>query len=221
MSAVLNGTHERRRFGRVKLELPLAARFGESRVRILEMSILGFLIAHEGRFQPGDTRHLGLEWDGSKIELICRIARSTLYRLAKAMGERSLYHSGLQIMESVGNSYQRLRELMAQRIIRALEEQKANARGIPPLAAYMYQPEKGELFRRCELIDGVWRKTETIHPDQPREGFTISAEVDPYHVEMLCETWQTTTTEGRRLTQMLAALSVDRAEGIPTRRYVP
>ncbi len=218
---MLSSTRERRRFGRIQLELPLAARFGESRVRVLELSLFGFLIAHEGRFQPGDTRHLGLEWNGAKIELVCRIARSTLYRLAKAMGERSLYHSGLHIVEAVGNSHLRLRELIGDRIIRALEEQKANARGIPPLAAYMYQPEKGELYRRCELIDGVWRKTETMHPDQPRNGFTVSAEVDPYHVEMLCQTWENTTAEGRRLTQMLAALSVDQAEGVPTRRYVP
>ena len=218
---MLNGKQERRRFGRVRLETPLAARFGESRVRVMEMSVTGFLVAHEGRFTPGEVRHLGLEWEGSQVELVCRIARSTLWRLAKAIGERSLYHSGLQIIESVGNSYQRLRELMAARIIRALEEQKANARGIPPLAAYMYQPEKGELYRRCELIDGVWRRTETIHPDQPRNGFTVSAEVDPYHVDMLCQTWENTTAEGRRLTQLLAQLSVDKAEGIPTRRYVP
>jgi hypothetical protein len=30
-----------------------------------------------------------------------------------------------------------------------------------------------------------------------------------------------TTAEGRRLTQMLAALSISRNEGIPTRRYIP
>jgi hypothetical protein len=30
-----------------------------------------------------------------------------------------------------------------------------------------------------------------------------------------------TTPEGRRLTQMLAELSINKAEGIPTRRYVP
>jgi hypothetical protein len=85
----------------------------------------------------------------------------------------------------------------------------------------MYQPEKGELLRRCEFIDGEWRKSETIRPQQPPNGFTISADVDPDHVAMLCDTWENTTAEGRRLTQLLAELSISRAEGIPTRRYVP
>jgi hypothetical protein len=213
--------HERRRFGRIRLDLPLRARFGDSRVRVIELSISGFLIAHEGRVAPGDTRSLHMEWEGYRLDLGCSVVRSTLYRLAKSASESSIYHSGLRIVETSREGFEHLREMIAERVIRALEEQKANARGIPPLAAYMYQPEKGDLYRRCELIDGVWRKSETTHPDQPRNGFTVSAEVSPEHIQILCETWTRTTAEGRRLTQMLAELSISKAEGIPTRRYVP
>jgi hypothetical protein len=212
---------ERRRYGRVRLEAPLAARFGDARVRVLELSVVGALIAHEGRLAVGEVRTLTIEWQGAKIELICRVARSALWRLAKSIGEKSVYHSGLSVAESVGDAYEHLRKLIAERIIRALEEQKSNARGIPPLNAYMYQPGKGDIFRRCELVDGTWRKTETIRPDQPHNGFTIAADVDPYQVDLLCRTWETTTTEGRRLTQLLAELSINKAEGVPTRRYVP
>ncbi|HEX8171983.1 MAG TPA: PilZ domain-containing protein [Thermoanaerobaculia bacterium] len=212
---------ERRRYGRVKLDTPLVARFGELRVRVHELSVTGFLISHEGRIPPGETHSFVLEADGDSIPLTCSVARSTLWRLAKAMGERSIYHSGLRIVEARREAFDRLRAVIADRIIRALDEQKANARGIPPLAAYMYQPGKGELYRRCEFVDGVWRKSETIRPAQPPNGFTISADVDPYHVEMLCKTWETTTPEGRRLTQLLAELSISRAEGVPTRRYEP
>lgn len=212
---------DRRRYGRIKLDHPLAAQFGETRAKVIELSIIGFRIAHEGRLSVGERRPLRLEWQGSTIELSCSLVRSALWRLAKQMGEQSIYHSGLRIIETSRESFDKLRELVAERIIRALEEQKANARGIPPLAAYMYQPEKGDLFRRCELVDGVWRKSETIRNAQPPNGFTVSVEVDPSHVEMLCRTWELTTDEGRRLTQMLAELSVSKAEGVPTRRYVP
>lgn len=212
---------ERRRYGRIKLDEPLAARFGETRAKVIEVSIVGFRIAHEGRLTVGERRPLVLDWQGTPIELGCSLVRSTLWRLARALGEQSIYHSGLRIVETSRESFDRLRELIAERILRALEEQKANARGIPPLAAYMYQPEKGDLFRRCELVDGAWRKTETIRTAQPANGFTVSAEVEPHHVELLCETWERTTDEGRRLTRMLAELSVSKGEGIPTRRYVP
>jgi hypothetical protein len=212
---------ERRRYGRIKLDEPLPARFGDTRTKAIEVSMVGFRVAHEGRLPVGEQRPLLIEWQGASLELGCSLVRSTLWRLAKGMGEQSIYHSGLRIVESSRESFDRLRELIAERILRALEEQKANARGIPPLAAYMYQPEKGDLFRRCEFIDGVWRKTETIRTSQPPNGFTVAAEVEPYLVEMLCNTWEHTTEEGRRLTRMLAELSVSKAEGIPTRRYVP
>jgi hypothetical protein len=218
---VLDRPLERRKFGRIRLDSPLHGKLQDSRVRILEMSVTGFRIAHEARFAPNPPLDLTIEWDGRQIRLVCTIVRTTLWRLAKSLGERSIYHSGLRVIESIDESFDTLRELMHERILRALEEQKANARGIPPLAAYMYQPEKGELYRRCELVNGVWRKTETIRPNQPTNGFTISAEVDPIHVNMLCETWEHTTAEGRRLTQMLAELSISKGEGVPTRRYVP
>ena len=214
-------TSERRRYGRVQLDAPLHALFGETRVHVIEMSVVGFRIAHEGRLAGGESRHLVLEWKGAVIELLCSVVRSTLFRLGKTLDERSIYHTGLSIVRFENDGFDQLRNLLGDRILRALDEMKANARGIPPLSAYMYQPEKGELYRRCEWINGIWRKTETIRAKQPPNGFTVSAEVDPEHVDMLCETWERTSEEGRRLTQLLAELSVSRAEGIPTRRYVP
>ncbi len=212
---------ERRRYGRIRLDEPLRARYGEMPVRVLELSVVGFLLAHEGRLAPATTHRLVVDWDGSPIELQCTAVRSTLYRLARNLGEKSIYRTGLRIVRYAGDDFDRLRLLIGERILRALDEMKANAYGIPPLAAYMYQPEKGELYRRCELVGGLWRKTETIRAQQPPQGFTISAEVDPQHVSMLCDAYERTTPEGRRLTQMLAELSISRGEGVPTRRYVP
>ncbi len=142
-ACVSNSTIERRRYGRVRLETPLPAEFADTRARVLEISVVGVLIAHEGKIAAGTTHDLIIDWEGTKLEFVCRVIRSTLWRLAKSSGERSIYHSGLRITRSNGESSLHLRELLAQRILRALEEQKANARGIPPLAAYMYQPGKG------------------------------------------------------------------------------
>ena len=205
----------------MKLDEPISARFGGSRVHVYELSVTGFMVAHEARYTPGEVDHLVVDWQGTRLELVCRLVRTTMWRLAKSLGEKSIYRSGLQIIDSIGDSYARLREMIADRVIRAIEEQIANARGIPPLMPYMYQPGKGDLYRRCELIDGEWRKTETDHAEQPEAGFTVSAEVEPAHVDLLCETWEITTDEGKRLTQILAALSLSKREGIPTRRYEP
>ena len=214
---------ERRRYGRIRLDLPISGRLNDLRVKVIEMSVVGFLVAHENRISPapGETRTLTLEWQGVALDLDCEIVRSTLWRLARSGTDRSIYHSGLRVTGVSGDAFNLLREMIADRILAALEQQRANARGIPPLSNYMYQPEKGDLFRRCEMVGGKWRRSETVHSDQPENGFTVSAEVHPDHVEILCRTWEHTTAEGRRLTKLLAELSISKAEGIPTRRYVP
>lgn len=212
---------ERRRYGRIGLDAPLPGRFGEMPVRILEVSLTGFRIAHESLVSSGHAYPLWADWDGKRMGLDCSVVRTHLWRLAKAIGEHSIYHSGLRITHSIGDSYDVLRELITDRVMRALEEQRANAHGIPPFTAYMYQPGKSDLYRRCEYIDGTWRKRETIRPEQPQHGFTVSIDVTPEHVALLCETWERSTAEGRRLTRLLAELSVSKKEGIPVRRYIP
>jgi hypothetical protein len=213
---------ERREYGRIRLEQPLKGLFGTDEVRVLEVSVAGFRVAHQTPLEPETTRSLVLEWDGVRMEMDCRIIRTKLVRLAKLPGERSLYQSALQIVEYSGNARTELRNFIAERVIRALDEQKANARGVPPLAAYMHhQTKTGQLYRRCELIEGSWRKSETTLAAQPANGFTISAQVAPEYVEMLCQTWESSTEEGRRLARQLAELSIQTTEGIPTRRYDP
>ena len=134
---------ERRRYGRIRLDEPLVARLGETPVRVLELSVVGFLVAHEARLVPGTTQHLKVDWQNDEIEMECNVVRSTLYRLAKNLGDKSVYHAGLRIVRFARDDFDRLRHLIAERVVRALDEMKANARGIPPLAAYMYQPFKG------------------------------------------------------------------------------
>jgi hypothetical protein len=212
---------ERRAYGRIELEPPLRGFLDEIRVQVIEASVSGFRIAHDARFVPAATRKIRVEWDDKTLEFGCVVARSTLAELAPTAAEKSIYHSGIRLLEPVGDSETVLRDLIAQRVIHALKEQKENARGIPPLGNYTYQVGKGDRFRRCELVDGKWTKTVTTNRLQPISGFTVSAEVDPHHVDMLCKTYEQSAAEGRRLTQILAELSISKSEGVPTRRYVP
>ena len=111
--------------------------------------------------------------------------------------------------------------MIAALVARALDEQKANARGVPAAAAQCFQTGKGTEFLRFELINGAWRRTATTRPDQPVQGFTISADENREHIEMLCHTFQNADEPGRKLIKMMAELSISKAEGIPTRRYTP
>ena len=201
---------------------PHAARVGVARVFILDISLDGARIAHQGTLpSPGQACVLAFDWEGHPVELRCEVTRNTLERLAKSATEKSVYHAGLHILGADHQSRVTLRAMIAALVARALDEQKANARGIPAEAAQCFQTGKGTEFLRFELVNGAWRRTATNRPEQPVHGFTISAEEDRGHIEMLCQTFQNSDEPGRKLIKQMAELSISQAEGIPTRRYEP
>ncbi len=219
---MLHRPQERRRYGRVQLTPPLRGDFDTTPVTVVEASVIGARINHEGRLPRADAHRLRIHWKEQAIDFECEVVRSTVVRLAKKAGESTIYESGLRLTAPLGNAEDLLREMIAEHVLLAINEQIANARGVTPLAAVAYQVERStNKYRRCEYIDGVWRKSDTTSPEQPENGFTISADVDPYHVEMLCRTWEICDEAGRELTRTLAQLSISKKEGAPIRRYVP
>ena len=215
------GDDDRRRFGRIELEQPLKGLIDDVPVDVVEVSIAGFRVTHQARFPPAGGSELRVSWHGREMRFSCGIARSTLFKLARTPAEKSIYQSGIRVDEAFGDSEMVLRDLIAERVMRALAEQKENARGVPPTIEYTYQVGKGDRFRRCELSEGKWRSFDTTRPEQPPDGFTVSAEIEVAQVEILRRTYESLGPEGRRLTKMLAELSIKKTEGGPTRRYIP
>jgi hypothetical protein len=220
-SAESDRPEDRRQYHRIHIDAPLEARMHDVMVTVKDVSLNGVRVVGEARFSPGSEHDLQFVWNDLKIDLVVQVVRCTLFSFAKAPGEKSMYQTGLKIRETRGHSDRALREMIASYVIHALEEQKANARGLPPLGPYFYIEGKGDRYRRCELIEGKWRRSETTRAEQPQNGFTISADIRPQYVDLLCQTYQMSDEEGRRLTQTLAQLSISKKEGVPTRRYLP
>ena len=220
---MLQRSKERRSYGRIHLETKLRGSVDAVPIFVTELSVTGVRVIHENRFptKPDGVHQLWFDWAEHTLRFQVELIRTTIAKLAKRAGEKSLYDSGLRFVRGDAKSDKLLRDLIAEYVVRSINEQLANAHGIPPLAAYSYQTGKGNRFRRCEFVNGSWRKAETFDPQQPEQGFTISADLDPEQVEILCKTWEIVSPEGRRLTQLLAQLSISKAEGSPTRRYEP
>ena len=206
----------------MRLVRPLVSRVGTVRVFLLEVSLSGVLVAHQGNIPPeGATAVVMFEWDSMPVALECQIVRNTLQKMARNANEKSVYHAAMEITRASSEAMKTLRDMITSIVARALDEQKANARGIPAVAAQTFQTGKGSQFLRLELLNGIWRRTETTRPDQPMNGFTISAEEPPDHITLLCDTYAAATNENRKLIKLMAELSISKAEGIPTRRYSP
>lgn len=214
---------ERRRVQRVRLPQPLRATIDGTRVFLVDVSLRGLRVMHQDEIgRVSSACIVRSEWDGRPLELHCSIVRTALHRSADNTGTRATYHSGLIITRAVGVSSVTLRRLIEHHVERALDEQKANARGIPPLAAQSVQTGVASAYVRHEYRLGRWREVTTHSPEQPDHGFTIAAHTTPSEVEMLRKAYERAkTANDLAVIRRLAEMSVSTAEVVQARRYTP
>jgi hypothetical protein len=239
-----------RRVQRIHLTRPLTARLGANQVVVVDLSVLGARVEHHqplGTPTGGHVR-LSFSWDDNVIETDCRVVRSRLERFSVGADGLTVYHSGLEFLDPPGQTKETLKRIIGQFIARALHEQKLNARGVVPtsiekMPIFRY----GELTENrsdvAEAIGGsalptarvakeagyicfqlenrTWRKKRTHDPGQPAEGFTVSATEDQAQIKMLCDAYEKSDSDGRKMIQLFAQLSIVEGEGVPKGRFEP
>ena len=213
----MSNSLERRRVQRVRLLEPLRGTLDSVRVFVVDLSLRGVRVAHQdGIGDIGDLVALRCEWEGRRIEAMCSVVRTQVHRAGDARNARTLYHSGLELQQVSASAGIALRSIVETHIARALDEQKANARGIPAIAAQSFQTGTARHFVRHELILGRWREIATTDATQPENGFTVAADHTPHEVQMLRNAYESS----REMVRSMARLSIS-GEGVPTRRYMP
>ncbi len=217
----MRSSNERRRVQRVRLIQPLRGTTGEQKIFVLDVSLLGLRIAHQ---EPlGNLRDECLvvfEWQGGRIELRCRIVRSELQRPVSGPA-RTVYHSGLEIVFAPPLSREHLAALIHDHVARAIDEQKANARGVPAAAAQHTQTGAANCFVRHDYIRGQWQTMQTNDPTQPMSGFTIASDETADNITMLRDAFVAADPSLRHVIRKMADLSISNPAGIPARRYAP
>lgn len=239
-----------RRVQRIHLPQPLVARLGASQVLLVDISTLGARVEHHTPLSAGAFVRFGFKWNDEEIATDCRIVRSRLERFSTGANGLTIYHSGLEF-EAVADAMRlRLKRMIESFITRALEEQKLNARGVLPQHDQEHMPIfrfGGQLTAntrdvreaigssvlptaRMTVQSGYvaycfenhnWRKKRTHDPEQPMEGFTISANEDHEQAEMLCRAYEESDVDGRRMIQLFAQLSIVDGEGKLHGRFDP
>lgn len=239
-----------RRVQRVHLPHPIVARLGTSHVVLVDLSLLGARVEHHTPGSTGGRARLAFRWNDVEIVADCRIVRCKLERFSVGADGLTVYHSGLEF-ENVSIEVRRvLKDIIGAFITRALEEQKLNARGIfaqhdearmpifrfgGQLTANSKDVREGagssvlpmtrmvrESGYLCySLVHNHWRTKRTHDPDQPAEGFTISALEDRTQAQLLCEAYAQADRNGRRMIQLLAQLSIAEGEGEAVGRFEP
>jgi hypothetical protein len=190
---------ERRAYQRLTLTEPLDGWFGDYSVRLVDVSASGAQIEHDEPI-PADARGLlRFWWRGQEVEILATTARTI---------EES--RSGVQFLEE-NETLRGLIAMSAADILRALEanargDRTANVIGDETLTSAWHRPIAGYVSWIYE--GGAWSARPSRHNGQPPNGFTISAAEAEDQVEMLRRTYESGDGEARRLTRMLAELSV-------------
>lgn len=220
---------ERREFQRLDLERPVVGRFGATNILIVNIGVAGALLEHHAEVGVGDQRRLVFQWANFEIQLSAEVVRSTVERFTGSGDKKTpVYRTGVKFLEAFGESDEWLRQMIAFYVTRALELQKANARGVPFDEASFPDPSMKKMmggradsqgYICCRLDSDGWKRQSTLKAAQPEDGFTVSAS-EP-NIDLLCQSYEETGEEGRHLIRMLAELSVSGVQQKPPRRYEP
>jgi hypothetical protein len=203
---------DRRQFQRLRLSKPILGLMRGHNALILDVGITGAFLEHYGEATPGDRFNVKFRWQGQDVEFVCEVARTTVVRTPAGDLENSVCHTGVRFVEAVGDSAERLQDMIATFIGRILAAQKANASGDPSDAAILSQIGEARRSRlrgfvSYRLRNDNWWRVPTDSAKQPIDGFTVSAHEDEEELETLCHAYEHGDEETRSMIRLVAELS--------------
>ncbi|MGZ8831494.1 MAG: PilZ domain-containing protein [Thermoanaerobaculia bacterium] len=90
---------ERRRHKRLKLREPLRGAIGTARIYVLDASVGGMRVAHQGTLPPpGAFVRIELPTDMGTVKVDCEIVRTVPQPPPMTQTSRPIFHSGLEVV---------------------------------------------------------------------------------------------------------------------------
>jgi hypothetical protein len=192
---------ERREYQRLNLSSPLDGWFGDYDVRLVDVSATGASIESTEDIPSGSRALLRFYWHGEEIEVTAEVARVE-------------GRVGLRFVEDS----QELRIAIAQSAQDVLRAQQANALGMRAsnllegdqtlTAASAAVRGAMQTFIVFRLTPEGWNRRHSLVPEQPHDGFAVSANESDEQIALLCQTYEAGDEDARKMTRMLAELSV-------------
>jgi hypothetical protein len=193
---------ERREFQRLNLTKPIDGWFGDFAVMVVEVSAGGAKIVHDDEIPMGARGLLRFSWRGRDFEILSQLTR----------GEGA--RSGLHFLES--NDEFRLmvgqwaNEIMLAQQANAEGDRKRNIVGDETLTAATAGARALSGFLQYRLTPKGWKCQRALLPDQPDDGFTVSANESQEQIDLLCRTYESGDPEAKKMTRMIAEATLNR-----------
>lgn len=197
---------ERREYQRLFLTKPISGFFGDHPVHVVDVSARGAQVVGqillENPIPLGTRLPLRFAFRNDELCLEAVVVRLVVDRCG---------------VHFVGDCV-RLRELMHESALELLRAREANAAGDrdhnvigeESLTAASRAAWLSRAYVIYEFREGKWQMRPALVPDQPPDGFTISAAETPDQIDLLCRTFESGDDEARKMIRMVAELSVKR-----------
>ncbi|HVS30853.1 MAG TPA: hypothetical protein VMS98_05305 [Thermoanaerobaculia bacterium] len=205
---------DRRRFQRLKLAQPILGTWNGQSALILDIGVGGAFVEHHGMAKPGERASFGFRWQGHEIEFTCEVARTIIVRAPGATGQGPVSHTGVWLVKPVGDSFDRLQEMMASFVGRVLAAHRANAAAVPTSETSAVLAQLGQARRSrtrgyvtYRYNGTAWSRRASESATQPADGFTAAAYEDEEDLDILCRAYETADDEARRMIRLVAELS--------------
>lgn len=173
-----------------------------------EVGVLGARLHH---VEPLATPRAELRFSHEGDEIVMR---------SEAVRNVAPAETGVRFLAAVGESGDKLRAMLASLVEKALHER--NDASATKLLIRRVDGDKtirgaDAMFVCYRLDDGKWNRRRVFLPEQPDAGFTVARGEDAAEMQRLCEVYEASDEEGRRLIRLFAELSVSDALQIPPR----
>lgn len=196
---------ERREFQRLRLDPPLEGTYGSKAVTILEIGVLGARIRHDSA--PDARADLRFTDEDQPIVMRCEVVRT--------IGDES----GLRFLAARDDSGDHLRAMLGRIVTQALDDRHENSSTRIKVRRNVDGDKTVRTtdahFISYRFEDGAWKRRHVFLPEQPSVGFTVARGFDAEEMRALCEVYEASDDEGRRLIRLFAELSVSSALQIP------
>jgi hypothetical protein len=204
---------ERREFQRLTLDPSLPGTLGSKSLSIVEIGVLGARVRHT---EPLDMQYAELHFSVGGHEIVLK---SEVIRTFPG-GTAGDLESGVRFLAAVGDSGDRLRDMLGDLVTRELDRRRTSPGGTPvpkPGSVDGDKTVRGKdaAFLCYRFEKGHWSKRPVFLPEQPSNGFTVARSSDETEIQRLCQVYEAADDEGRRLIRLFAELGISDVLEIP------
>ena len=183
---------------RLNITRPIDGWFGDFPILVVEVAVESARIVREDPIPVGSRGLLRFAWRGEDLELTAEIAENEWVRILEGSA---------QLQRLIADSSD---ELLRAQKANAAGDRARNAIGEETLTAVSAgaRPEVG--FLQFRFTPAGWKCVRALLPDQPEDGFTVSASEPQEQIDLLCATYEAGDEEAKQMTRAIAMASITR-----------